>query len=53
MSYKNWHIINCIDSRKQHKSTNTDIYVHIKHNYISRISFKIGKDISDTDYGDF
>ena len=37
---------------KQHKSTDTEISFHIKHNAIRNIAFKIVKDISDNDYGE-
>ena len=49
-TYNNWQIIHCIDSRKQNKSTNTDIVVHIKHNAIRNTDLNIDKDISDNDY---
>ena len=37
---------------KKHKSTDTDINVHIKQNFISNIDLDICKDISDKDYGE-
>ena len=46
-------IIHCINSVKQHKSTNNDIYLHIKQNFIRNIALKIGKDISENYYGKF
>ena len=45
-------MIHCIDSRKQHESTNTDINIHMKNNAIKNIDLSIGKDISANDYGD-
>ena len=39
-SYKNWHIIHSIDSKKQNKSTKSDINVHIKQDDIRNISLK-------------
>ena len=50
-SYNNWKIIHCIDGRKQHESTNTDINAYIKKNFIRNIALNIGKDISDRNYG--
>ena len=42
-SYNNGHIINCIDSKKQHEATSTDMSVHIRHNTIRNIALNIGK----------
>ena len=50
-SYNNWKIIHCIDSIKQNGPTNTGINNNIKHNYISNIALKIGRDIRDNYYG--
>ena len=49
--YKNWEIIDCIENKRQHESTDTDINVHIKKNAIRNISLNIFKDISVNDYG--
>ena len=50
-SYNNWKIIHCIESRKQHKTTDTEINVNIKHNSIRKIALNIIKYIIDNDYG--
>ena len=50
-SYKNWQIIYCIESRKQHKSSDTYINFHIKYHAISNIALNIRKYISDNYYG--
>ena len=50
-SYKNWQIIHCIDTIKQHKTTSTKINDNIKQNGTRNIDLNIGKEISDNDYG--
>ena len=49
-SHKNWKIIHCIDSIKQHQATDTEVNVNIKQNAIRNIALNIGKNISDNDY---
>ena len=49
-SYKNCQIIDFVESRTEHKSSDTDINIHIKLIYIRKISLNIGKDISDNNY---
>ena len=44
----NWQTIYCIDSRKQHESTETDINVYIKQNAIKNIALNIRKYIKLT-----
>ena len=51
-TYNNTQLIHCIDSRKQNNSTNTDIDVYKKHNSIGNIYLSVGKDISDSNYGE-
>ena len=46
-SYNHWNIINCINSRKYHRKTNTKTNVHIKPNAIRNIDLNIGKDTSN------
>ena len=52
-SYNNWKIIHCVESRKEHKSSDTDINVFIKHNSIRNIDLNIGKYISEKNYESF
>ena len=47
MTYKNWQIIHCMHSIKQHEATSTDINIYIKYNDIRNIALNIGKEISD------
>ena len=51
-SYQNSQIMHCIESRNQHKSTETGISFYVKHNAIRDIVLNIGKDISDNYYGE-
>ena len=51
-SYNNWQIIHCIDIIKWHEETNTYINFNIRHNAISNIALKIGKDIIDDNNGE-
>ena len=52
--YNNWKTIHCIESRKQHESTDTEINiyinVHMKQNTTSNIALNIGRGISDKGY---
>ena len=50
-SYNNWQTIHCVENRKQQKSTDTDINVHIEKNATRNIALHIGKYIIDNDYG--
>ena len=44
-------IINCIDSKKQHKATNYNIHFHTKHDNIRNIALNFDRYISDKDCG--